>query len=219
MLGLCFQVALPATSSQYICIGLGGWPCGYSGPFSGDYYGGYATVGCTPPSANSTCAVPQIAIETSYLVVNYTTYVIDWANQSLQFNHRPDGSTIRVMGRLDAIFYNKTAGSTYMIYYSNANGLWNPQPRFQIENATLTTQSAASTCTTTLTFTVSGTSNGLWHLPMIPAGACYTINNLPEQQPATVDRTGIPFQVIVIISSGLALILVATLALLRKRGK
>jgi hypothetical protein len=122
--------------------------------------------------------VPQIAIETSYLVIGNASYVIDWANKSLQStNHFADGSTISVSGELDAIFYNKTAGSTYMIYYSNARGLWNPQPRLQIQNATLTTQTVSLTCTTTLSFTVSGPPNAVWNLPMIPAGACYTISD------------------------------------------
>jgi hypothetical protein len=116
------------------------------------------------------------------------------------------------------IFYNKTAGSTYLIYYSNAKGLWNPQPGLQIENATLTTQPlTTTTCTTTLTFTVSGPPNGVWNLPMIPAGTCSTINNLSEQQSATAGQTGALFRVIVPISSGLALIVVGTLILMRKR--
>ena len=219
MIGLLYQVPVAATSSQSTCIGVGGWPCGYTGPFTGDYYEGYATVGCTPLNQNGTCAVPQIAIQTGYLVISKATYVVDWANQTFQSLRPIDGSMVSVSGNLAPIFYNRTAGSTYMIYYSNARGLWNPQPGLQIENATLTTQSATTTCTTTLTFTVSGPPNGTWNLPMMPAGACYTINNVAEQQPATADRTGVPFQGIVLISSGLALILIGTLAVMRKRRK
>jgi hypothetical protein len=225
IIALAMLVILTQTSgspafSQYTCIGIGGWPCGYVGPFSGDYYGGYATVGCTPLTANGTCAVPQIAVETSYLVINNTSYVIDWANQSFQFGNRlVDRSAVSVTGRLDVIFYNKTAGSTYWIYYSNAYGLWNPQPRLRIENATLTAQSSTS-CTTTLTFTVSGSSNGVWNLPMIPAGDCYTIANMPEQS-ATADSTGIPYSGALLLASSVAAFLVAALALafIRKRRK
>ena len=141
LLGLFYRTPLTlGLSSQYTCVGIGGWPCGYTGPFTGEYYAGYATLGCTPINSNSTCVVPQIATVSSFLVINNTSYVIDWANQSFQRNNQLfDGSTITVSGRLAPIFYNKTAGSTFPIYHSNAEGLWNPQPELQIQNATLTT--------------------------------------------------------------------------------
>ena len=180
-------------SSQYTCIGIGGWPCGYTGPYTGDYYAGYATLGCTPIDSNSTCVVPQIAMVSSFLVINNTSYVVDWANQSFQSNNQlSDGGRISVSGELTPIFYNRTAGSTFIIYHSNAKGLWNPQPQLDIQNATLTTQSngsvttrsqsISSTCTATLTFTVSGPPDGIWNLPMIPAGACYAVRNMAQQQ-------------------------------------
>jgi hypothetical protein len=125
---------------QYTCIGIGGWPCGYTGPFTGDYYAGYVTLGCTPINPNSTCVVPQTAIASSFLVINKTSYVINWANRSFQWNNPLfDGETVSVSGKLAPIFYNKTAGSTFLIYHSNVEGLWSPQPELQIENATLTT--------------------------------------------------------------------------------
>ena len=188
--GFICRASTLATSSQNTCIGLGGWPCGYTGPFSGYYYAGYATLGCIPKEANGTCAVPEIAVETSFLVISNASYVIDWANQSLKWgNHIPDGSTINLSGNLATIFYNKTAGSTYSIYYSNAKGLWNPQPSLQIQNATLTTQSAASACTTTLSFTVSGPPNAVWNPPMIPAGDCYAITEITQQQSHTTTNS------------------------------
>jgi hypothetical protein len=218
MFGLLSQPSISATSSRHVCIGLGGWPCGYTGPFSGSYYAGYATLGCTAPTPNSTCVVPQIAIETGYLVIKNASYVIDWANRSLQFSNRPvDGSTITVSGKLDAIFYNKTAGSTYMIYYSNVKGLLNPQPRLQIQNATLTTHSVASTCTTTLSFTVSGPPNGIWNLPMIPTGACYTVSDVTQQLPHTVSNAGAPMWVIVLTLGGV--IVAGAFAFLRNRRR
>jgi len=154
---LFYEAPISATSSENTCIGLGAWPCGYTGPFSGEYYAGYATLGCTPTSANGTCVVPQIAMVTSFLVINNTSYVIDWANQTFQGNnHLTDGSTISVSGYLTPIMYNKTTGSTYIIFYSNAKKLLNPQPQLQIENATLTTQPIAVTYQTS--YTQSSTS-------------------------------------------------------------
>lgn len=154
-----FSYATPlilGLSSQYTCVGIGGWPCGYTGPFTGDYYAGYATLGCTPINPNSTCVVPQIAMVSSFLVINNSSFVIDWANQSFQRNNQlSDGSTISVSGNLVPIFYLKTAGSTFQIYHSNEEGLWNPQPELQIQNATI-----VSTRTTTLTFT-SGPPNAV----------------------------------------------------------
>ena len=139
--GLFYQTPLTlGLSSQYTCVGIGGWPCGYTGPFTGDYYAGYATLGCTPITPNSTCVVPQVATASSFLVINNTSYVIDWANQSFERNNQlSDGSTVSVTGDLASIFYNKTAGSTFQIYHSNVKGIWNPQPELQIQNATLTT--------------------------------------------------------------------------------
>jgi hypothetical protein len=219
--GLFYQAPLiPGLSSQNTCVGIGGWPCGYTGPFTGDYYSGYATLGCTPINPISTCVVPQIAMLSSFLVIKNASYVIDWANQSLRWNNQlADGSTISVSGKLAPIFYNKTSGSTFLIYHSNVRGLWSPQPELQIQNATLTTQPIVSTCTTTLTFTVSGPPNGVWNPPMIPAGACYTIANT-AQQPHTVGSMDIPIPVAVLASSaGVGVIIVGTLMLLRKRRK
>ena len=133
------QPSTSGYSSQNVCIGLGGWPCGYTGPFTGYYSSGYATLGCTPTTPNGTCAAPQIALQTGYLVINNTAYVIDWANQSMRFNNQlTDGSRISVSGRMEAVYYNKTPGSTYPIYYSTLKGLLKPQPLLQIGNATLT---------------------------------------------------------------------------------
>jgi len=216
---LCCQAPTSATSAQNVCIGLGGWPCGYTGPFPGEYYAGYSTLGCTPVSPNSTCVVPQIAIETSYLVINRTTYVINWANETRQpINQLVDGSTVAVSGRLDAIFYNTTAGSTYTIYYSNAKGLWKPQPPFQIENATLVTQSVTSTCTTTLTFTVIGEPNGTWNLPMIPSGACFTATST-TQQSQTTGTMEFPAWAVILASTSAALVVAGTIVSLIKRRK
>ena len=218
MLGLFSQPPISAISSQYVCIGLGGWPCGYTGPFSGSYYAGYATLGCIPTAPNSTCVVPQIAIETSYLVINNLSYVIDWANGSLQSSSRPvDGSAISVSGKLDAIFYNKTAGSTYMIYYSYAKGLWNPQPRLEIQNATLTAYSVVSTCTTTLSFTVTGSPSGVWNLPMIPAGACYMVSDVTPQPSHIVSIVEVPIWVMVLTLGGV--IVAGTFAFFRNRRR
>jgi hypothetical protein len=162
--------------------------------------------------------VPQIAVERSYLVINNTAYVIDWANKTQGFSSGlVDGSTISVSGRLNAIFYNKTAGSTYVVYYSKAKGLWKPQPGLQIENATLTTQSTTSTCTTTLTFTVSGAANGTWNLPMIPAGACYTVNGITQQShTATMN---LPSWATILASGSVTLLIGGTIGVLVKRRK
>jgi hypothetical protein len=154
---------ISASSPHNACIGIEGWPCGYSGPFTGKYYAGYATLGCTPISPSIPCVVPQIALMSSFLVIQNESYVINWANKTLQWNNQlTDGTTISITGDLAPVVYNKTAGSTYPIYASNSMGLWNPQPQIQIQNATLTTGTTSSTCTTTLTFTVSGTPNGVW---------------------------------------------------------
>jgi hypothetical protein len=140
--------SISASPPQNTCIGIGGWPCAYTGPFTGEYYAGYATLGCTPTNPNSPCAVPQIVRVSSFLVISNASYVIDWANQSFQgSNGLADGSTISVSGNLAPILYNKTAGSTFSIYASNAKGLWNPQPQLEIQNATLTTQSIDSATT------------------------------------------------------------------------
>jgi len=143
--GLLYQAPIHATSSQNTCIGLGGWPCAYGGPFTGTYHLGYATLACTPATGSTSCAVPQIAMVSSFLVINNTPYVIDWANQTLQSNtHLTEGSGISVLGYLAPITYNKTAGSTYPVYHSNTNGTWNPQPQLQIENATIPADNATN---------------------------------------------------------------------------
>lgn len=213
-----------ASSLQNTCIGIGGWPCGYTGPFTGKYYAGYATLGCTPTNPKSPCVVPQIALVSSFLVISNGSYVIDWANQSFQWsNGLADASIISVSGDPAPIFYNKTAGSTFLIYHSNAKGLWNPQPQLEIQNATLTTQSQSigSTCTTTLTFTVSGPPSGVWNLPMIPAGACYTIRNIAQQPAYTLGTVDMPISVIVLVSSvaGVSLIIFCALMFMKTRRK
>ena len=221
LFGVFYRAPLiPGLSSQNTCVGIGGWPCGYTGPFTGDYYAGYATLGCTPINPSSPCVVPQIAMLSSFLVIKNASYVIDWANHSFQWNNQlADESTISVSGNLAPIFYNKTAGSTFLIYHSNVRGLWNPQPELQIQNATSTTQPIVSTCTTTLTFTVSGPPNGVWNPPMIPAGTCYTIRNT-AQEPHTVGSMDIPIPVTLLVSSaGVGVIIVGTLVFLRKRRK
>ena len=201
-----------------VCIGLGGWPCGYAGPFTGSYYAGYATIGCTPAYPNGTCAVPQVAMETSYLVIRNASYVIDWANQSSQPSSRlVDGSTLSVLGRLDVIFYNKTAGSMYMIYYSNSKGLWNPQPQLQIENGTLTTASSTITCATTVGSTLSGPPTAVWNPSMIPAGACYAIYEMPQQEPQTTGNMDIASWTVLVASCAVAVVMVGTIACLRLR--
>jgi len=217
-----------ASYPQNTCIGIGGWPCGYTGPFTGEYYAGYATLGCTPTNPNSPCVVPQIATVSSFLVISNASYVIDWANQSFQWtNGLVDGSTISVSGKLAPIFYNKTAGSTFLIYHSNVKGLWNPQPKLKIQNATLTiqsiglvtTQSIGSTCTTTLTFTVSGPPNGVWNLPMIPVGACYTVRNMEQHSSYALGNVDIPIPVMVLASSvgGVGLIILCALMFMKTR--
>jgi hypothetical protein len=164
--------------------------------------------------------VPQIAIETSYLVIGKASFLIDWANESFRSSNRlVDGSTVSVMGKLDEIFYNKTAGSTYMIYYSNARGLWNPQPQLQIENATLTAESVGLTCTTTLSFTVTGPPNGVWNMPMIPAGACYTVSSMGQPQSHVFDNMNLPTGTMVSVSIGVLVIVAATLAFLTNRKR
>jgi hypothetical protein len=213
MFGLFYHPPQTPTSSENTCIGVAGWPCGYSGPFTGTYSTGYATLGCIPVSTSEGCFVPQIAIMTSYLSINNASYVIDWANHTFQGNHQlTDGSTINVSGALTPIFYNKTVGATFMVYRSNAGMILNPQPEFAIQNATLTQSS--STCTTTLTFTVSGPSNGVWNLPMIPAGACYTVVNL-SQQSSTAGNVG-SIQTILLASNVSGLILIFLGLLLMK---
>ena len=193
---------ISASSPQNTCIGIEGWPCGYSGPFTGKYYAGYTTLGCTPISTSNPCAVPQIAIASSFLAINNASYVIDWANQSFQWNNQlSDGSTISVSGKLAPIFYNKTAGSTFLIYHSNLKGLWNPQPEVQIQNTTLTA-TLPSTCTTTLTFPESVT----------PIGACYTFQSITQQQPNAVDNVAIPMPWALLFSlvGGIGLVVLAT---------
>ncbi len=220
MFGLFYHPSPTSTSSENTCIGVGAWPCGYSGPFTGTYYTGYATFGCIPISASEGCFVPQIAIMTSYLSINNASYVIDWANRTFQVNNQlTDGNTISVSGSLIPIFYNKTLGATFMIYRSNGGTMLNPQPEFEIQNATLM-ESTSSTCTTTLTFTVSGPSNGVWNLPTIPAGACYTVVNI-TQQSSNAGNVGIPIQTILLASnvSGLILIILGPLFLKRARSK
>jgi hypothetical protein len=163
--------------------------------------------------------VPQIAIETAYLVISNAPFVIDWANESLQLasNRLVDGSILSLSGTLSGIFYNETAGSTYMIYYSDAKGLWTPQPWLQIENATLMTQPVSTTCTTTLHFTLGGPSNAVWNLPMIPAGACYTVNDAFQQQSHTTGNTDLPSWSAVLGSTAAILILAVALVFSRKR--
>lgn len=203
---------ISASSPRNTCIGVGGWPCGYSGPFTGKYYAGYATLGCTPISTSNPCVVPQIAMMSSFLVIQNESYVISWANKTFQSNNQlTDGSTLSVSGNLSPVVYNKTAGSTYPIYASSAMGLWNPQPELQIQNATLTA-TLLSTCTTTLTFAVSSTPNGVWNLPMIPIGACYTVQNLTQQQPNAVDNVAIPMPWTLLVSlvGGIGLVVLAT---------
>jgi hypothetical protein len=224
--------SISASSPQYTCIGIGGWPCGYTGPFTGEYYAGYATLGCTPTDPNSPCVVPQIARVSSFLVISNASYVIDWANQSFQWSSGvADGSTTSVSGDLAPIFYNKTAGSIFMIYASNSKGLWNPQPQLEIRNATLATQSISSvttqlqsigsTCTTTLTLTVSGPPNGVWNLPLVPAGACNTVSNMAQQQSYAVGNVDIPIPVMVLASGvgGVGLIVFCALMFMRIRRK
>ena len=208
-----------ASSPQYTCVGIGGWPCGYTGPFTGGYYSGYATLGCTPINPNSMCVVPQIAMASSFLVVDNASYVIDWANQSFQrSNQLSDGSTVSVSGKLGPVFYNKTAGSTFPIYHSNVTGLWDPQPELQIQNATLTTQPIVSTCTTTLTLTVTGQPTGVSNLPMVPAAPCYTTITNTAQQPQTIGITLLPVTVLA-SSAGVGVILVGMSIFLRKQRK
>ena len=224
--------SISAPSPQNTCIGIGGWPCGYTGPFTGEYYAGYATLGCTPTDPNSPCVVPQIARVSSFLFIKNASYVIDWANQSFQWsNGLTDGSTVSISGDLSSIFYNKTAGSTFMIYASNAKGLLNPQPQLEIQNATLTTQSIGSvttqsrsigsTCTTTLTFTVTGPPNGVWNLPMLPAGVCNTVRNMAQQQSYLVGNVDVPIPVMVLASGvgGVALIMFCALMFMKTRRK
>jgi hypothetical protein len=219
--GFFYQTSsISALAPQNTCIGVGGWPCGYGGPFTGNYYAGYATLGCVPITPNSTCVVPQIAMEANYLIINNSAYVIDWAGPFTSTNQIADGTTMSVAGKLAPIFYNLTAGSTYMIYSSNARGVWKPQPRLQIQKATLTTQPVNVTCTTTLSFTVSGPPNGVWNLPMIPAGDCYTVSYITQQQSDTVDNMSIPILLVLASSvSAIGAVLVGSLAFLRHRRK
>ncbi len=218
MFGLFYHPPPTSISIENTCIGVGAWPCRYSGPFTGTYYIGYATFGCIPISASEGCFVPQIAIMASYLSINNASYVIDWTNRTLQVNNQlTDGSTISVSGSLIPIFYNKTLGATFMIYRSNAGAMLNPQPEFKIQNATLM-ESTSSTCTTTLTFTVSGTSNGVWNLPIIPAGACYTVVNVTQQSTNT-GNVGIPIQTILLTSNVSGLILIVLGLLILKKNQ
>ena len=217
MFSFFYHPSPTSASSENTCIGVGAWPCGYSGPFTGTYYAGYATLGCVPISASEGCFAPQIAMMTSYLSINNASYVINWTNRTFQVNNQlTEGSTVTVSGSLVPIFYNKTLGATFMIYRSNAGTILNPQPEFEIQNATLM-ESVNSTCTTTLTFTVNGPSNGVWNLPMIPAGTCYTLVNT-MQQPSNVSNS---IQTILITSnvSGLILIILGLLFLKRSRLK
>jgi len=155
---------------------------------------------------------------TSYLSINNASYVIDWTNRTLQVNNQlTDGSTISVSGNLIPIFYNKTIGATFMIYRSNPGVMLNPQPEFKIQNATLM-ESTSSTCTTTLTFTVSGPSNGVWNLPMIPAGACYTVVNV-TQQSSNTGNVGIQTILLASNVSGPILIILGLLFLKRSKSK
>jgi hypothetical protein len=162
--------------------------------------------------------VPQIAMASSFLVIQNEPYVVRWADQTFQSNNQlTDGSTISVSGNLVPVVYNKTAGSTYPIYASNVMGLWNPQPQLQIQNATLATGTISSTCTTTLTFTVSGTPNGVWNLPMIPTGACYTVRNI-TQQPNTFGSVAISFPAMLVASlvGGVGLVVFGTLMFVKR---
>ncbi|MFI5449359.1 MAG: hypothetical protein ACHQ03_06305 [Candidatus Bathyarchaeia archaeon] len=218
MFGLLYHPSQTSTASENTCIGVRASPCEYSGPFTGTYYTGYATFGCNPISASESCFVPQIAVMTSYLSINNSSYVIDWANRTFQGNNQlTDGSIISVSGGLTPIFYNKTVGATFMVYRSNAGTMVNPQPEFEIQNATLT-QSPNSTCTTTLTFTVSGPSNGVWNLPMIPAGACYTVVNV-SQQSSNANVGSIQTNLLASNVGGLILITLGLLFMKRSRSK
>ena len=222
ILGSFYQApSINASSPHNTCIGIGGWPCGYSGPFTGNYYAGYATLGCIPTSSNNPCAVPQIAMASSFLVIKNEPYVIRWANQTFQSNNQlTDGTTISVSGNLASVVYNKTPGSTYPIYASNSMGLWNPQPQLQIQNATLTTGTTSSTCTTTLTFTTSGAPNGVWNLPTIPTGACYTVRNA-EQQPHAMGNVAAQNPAILLASlvGGVGLIVIGVVVFMKNRTK
>ncbi len=216
MFGLFYHPSQTSTPSENTCIGVGAWPCGYSGPFTGTYYTGYATFGCIPVNASESCFVPQIAMMTSYLNINNASYVINWANRTFEGNNQlTDGSIITISGDLTPIFYNKTVGATFMVYRSNAGTILNPQPEFEIQNATLT-QSPSTTCTTTITFTVSGPSNGVWNLPMIPAGACYTVVNLSQQSSNAGNADSIQT---ILLASGLILIILGLVLMKKSRAK
>jgi hypothetical protein len=209
--------SITASPPRNTCIGIGGWPCGYSGPFTGNYYAGYATLGCIPISPNNPCVVPQIAMASSFLVIQNESYVIRWTNQTFQSNNKlTDGSTISLSGNLVPVVYNKAAGSTYPIYASNAMGLWNPQPQLQIQNATLTTGTMPSTCTTTLTFTVSG--SGVRNFPMIPIGVCYTVRNITQEQPNGFGSVATPFPAMLLFSlvGGLGLVVFGMLTFVKR---
>ncbi len=194
---------ISASSPQNTCIGIGGWPCGYTGPFTGEYYAGYPTLGCTPTDLNSPCVVPQIARVSSFLVISNASYVIDWANQSFQWsNGLADGSTISVSGDLAPIFYNKTAGSMFMIYASNAKGLWNPQPQLEIRYA-IVNDSIDRFSNYTIAINRFNLHNNVnvyikrtteWKstLPMVPQGACNTVRNIAQQQSYAVGNVDIP---------------------------
>jgi len=223
--GLTYPALVSGTTSQGTCIGIGGWSCGYTGPFTGRYYTGYATLGCTPTVPNGTCVVPEIAMQASYLVIKNDSYVIDWANQSFRMNTSlVDGSIINLLGKLSPVFYNKTAGSTYMVYYSNMEGMWNPQPSLQIQNATLTSQavvetneSTALTCETTLVFTVTGSTIGVWNPPMISSDACYTVSD--ASQHLITDGANNSMRMIGLASTIMFVVMVVALALFRRRKK
>ena len=181
--------SISASSPHNTCIGIGGWPCGYLGPFTGKYYAGYTTLGCTPISTSNPCVVPQIAMLSSFLVIQNESYLISWTNKTFQSNNQlTDGSTLSISGNLAPIVYNKTAGSTYPIYWSTVMGLWNPQPEFQIQNAVLT--GTLPTCTTTLTVAESVTT----------IGACYTFQSITPQQPNAVGNVAIPMPWTLLVS-------------------
>jgi len=215
MFGLSYHTTPSFTSSETTCIGT--LPC--SGEFTGIYQTGYSTYGCIPLSASEGCFVPQIATMTGYLNINNASFVIDWANRTFQVNNQlTDGATVSVSGSLSPIFYNKTLGATFLIYRLGTGSVMSPQPEFEIQNATLM-ESINSTCTATLTFTVSGSPNGVWNLPMIPSEDCYTIMNSTPPSYSTNVSTSIQTILLASSASGILLMCLGLLFLNRSRSK
>ena len=167
---------------------------------TGAFYSGHASYGCNPPIGQNECFAPALAEEIGYLRLgNGTVLVISsWLNAPY-VNWQPsmaDGQPVTVSGTLVPIFYNSTPGSSYPVYSMNCRGHLNPQPQYQIEQASFgatqatTTYSTTTSVSCTNTITVTLTSGQPYPPLAVPApGNCYAFVTVGQQTATTAITT------------------------------